>query len=186
MQSLKLRRLVLALVASLILGGLAVLPATDLWRPTPVGTWYFATGLGPGMAVPGLVSFHDDGTLSYVDGLIYSGLPQMGMPLKLTSYSGVWRVTGLDKFGGTSIALMFDPSTGAMTGFMRARSALRFDRDTGQVVGRIYVETSMCASPVVCPDPTDASLAWTPFGDPVNGFPVTLSRMARVPAGPLP
>jgi hypothetical protein len=177
------RRLALVLLAVLLLGGLAVPAASELWRPTLTGTWYFATGVGPGAAVPAVATFHDDGTVVYSDALTYGGVPLF--PVKFTPFLGVWRMTGFGKFGGTSVGLMFDPTTNVIVGLERARSALRFDRDLGHVVGTIYLETAMCTGPFACPDPTDPAVVWTPVGDPVNGFPVTLSRLSRVPAGPL-
>jgi hypothetical protein len=178
-----------ALAGILALGaGLAVPAANEMWNPTPTGTWYFATDAsmlaGPGAALPAFVTFHDDGTLTYTDAAMFGALP--ALPLMGSPYHGVWRFTGPGRFGGTSVGLLFDPASSAMIGFSRARSALRFDRDLGRISGTIYVETAMCTVPmVVCPDPTAPTVTWTPVGDPINGFKVSLTRLSRVPAGPL-
>ncbi len=177
------RRLILLTVAVLLVGGLTAPVASGRFPATLVGTWYLASGLGAGATLPSLVTYHRDGTLGYTDALMFGGVPQL--PMKVSPFLGVWRATGPRRFGGTGLGLLFDPATNMMVGFVRSRSSLRFDVNPGRVVGNIYIETTMCPSQFTCPDPTDPAVVWTPYGDPENGIPVVLTRLFRLPAGPL-
>ncbi len=185
------------MVSSLLAAGLlaAVFLATAALRadgrreaPAIAGTWAFSTSLAtvgmPGATLAGMVTFNEDGTLVYDDALMFGGGAQL-FPWKTSPYHGVWRATGRNRFGGTSIAMLFDPATGAMVGFVRARSSLRFASGDSKIVGTIFTETVICPNSFSCPDPANPGVQWTPFGNPVDGFPVVLTRVVRVPAGPL-
>jgi hypothetical protein len=175
------RPLILVLLAAMLATAPAA-QAADPWHPDVAGTWVFVTAMGPGMTLPGMATFHEDGTVVYTDATMFGASP---IPFKVAPFQGVWQMTGKNRFGGTSIGLLFDPATGMVVGFGRARSALRFDGSPSRVVGTLYLEMASCPTPVTCPDPTDPEVTWYPLGDPVNGFPVVLSRVSRVPAGPL-
>jgi hypothetical protein len=185
---LSTRRMALLVLAALLALGVTS-PTADEgwrpgWRPTLTGTWYFSSVIAPGATLPGLVTYHDDGTAVYSDAIMFGGIPQV--PMKITPFHAVWQVTGRNRFGGTALGLIFDPVTNAMIGFARARSNLRFDTDLNHIVGTIFGEMVLCSTTFTCPDPTDPSLVWTPTADPVHGMSVSLSRLSRVPAGPLP
>jgi hypothetical protein len=176
-------RIALGVLAGLFVFGATTLAADGFAKATPVGTWYLSTEVGPGATLPALVTYNIDGTLTYVDAFLFGGVELL--PFKVSPFLGVWRPTGNGRFGGTSFGLLFEPTSNVAVAIMRARSALRFDGSRDRVVGKIYVETVMCPTPVSCPDPTDPSVVWTPAGDPVNGFAVVLTRASRVPALPL-
>jgi len=188
-------RMILVLIATVLLAAPAIQAGPPPWIPTIAGTWYFSTSLaavtGPGTTVPGMATFHEDGTLVYTDALMFGMGAKLGFAVKIAPYHGVWRMTGKNKFGGTGIGLLFAPAPGTtapdvVVGFIRSRSELRYDGSLSRIVGTIYIETTMCETgPLSCPDPTDPDVVWVPFGDPVQGFPVALSRVSRVPAGPL-
>ena len=184
------RRVMLLLIAVVVLAAPGLRADHNPWPQTLTGTWIFSTSLppvpyGPGGTVPGMAAFNEDGTLAYTDALMFGGGGEL-FPYKVGPFHGVWRMTGPNRFGGTSIGLLFDLTYGYVAGFVRARSALRYDGSPSKITGTLYMETLMCANgPLACPDPTDPAAAWVPFGDPVNGFPVALSRVTRVPAGPL-
>ena len=147
---------------------------------TLAGTWMLSTVVGPGAALPSFVTYAADGTLVYADALMFGGVELL--PMKVGPFFGVWEQTGPRDFGGTSVGLLFDPTTNDVIAIARARSALRVARGGAHASGTIFLEMVPCPTPVTCPDPADPAVSWVPFGGPVNGFAVSLSRIVRVPA----
>jgi hypothetical protein len=150
---------------------------------TLAGTWMLSTEIGPEAALPSFVTYAADGTLVYADALMFGGVELL--PMKAGPFFGVWERTGPRDFGGTSVGLLFDPTTNEVVAIARARSALHVAPGGAHASGTIFLEMAPCPTPVSCPDPADPDVSWIPFGDPVNGFTVSLSRIVRVPATPL-
>jgi hypothetical protein len=115
---------------------------------------------------------------------MFGGLP--GSTTRFTPVHGVWERTSWSSIGGTSLFLVFDASTGVLTGFRRARCSLTFANDFNSYEGLEFIENISCESPLVCPDPLDRATSWTPLSNmPPGGFPVSGSRLEWIPAGPL-
>ena len=148
------------------------------------GTWVWTTN----NRLPALVTFHIDGTVSVSDGTMFGGL-QPNSTIRMTPLHGVWERTGFQSIGGTSLWLMFDATTGLLLGWGRARTSIQLADDFDQFQGKMFVETLACAPgpPVSCPDPLDPAAKWVPNHNmPPDGFPISATRLERVPAGPLP
>jgi len=148
------------------------------------GTWIWYTQVGPGVAMPALITFHADGTITGVDSS--SAVPNT--TANESPLQGVWERTGWQSIGGTSLLFMTDPQTGVLVALGRSRSSLTFSGDFNQFQGTMYFETVGCpAGPPSCPDPLASSTKWMPMpGMPPNGFPVNGTRLQRIPTGPLP
>ena len=178
----------------LVLGFLAAATAGEpkamiTTRPSrgaqPVGTWVWLTYLGPGAALPALVTYHMDGTLTGVDGTLFGFATPSGTPV--SPFHGVWQNTGWQSIGGTSLFLIFDATKKSPVAYGRARSALQF-LDEDHFEGVVFLEVLPCMTgPLSCPDPLDPAARWMAYpGVPATGIPVTGARLERVPAGPLP
>ena len=152
------------------------------------GTWVWRIHVSPTIANPSLVTLHIDGTVSVTDGNMF-GSPTAASRRYLTPAHGVWVRTGWQSVGGTSLYLISDATTGALVAWGRARTSLTFADDFDSFQGRVFVETLPCAAgpPVSCPDPLSADAKWAANPNmPPDGFPVSATRLERVPAGPLP
>jgi len=148
------------------------------------GTWVWLTN----NRLPALVTFQIGGTVSVSDGSMFGGL-QPNSTVRMTPLHGVWERTGIQTIGGTSLWLIFDATTGLLTGWGRARTSITFADDFDHFQGRMFVETLACTAGTVvsCPDPLDAGAKWTPNANmPPDGFPISATRLERVPAAPLP
>jgi hypothetical protein len=67
--------------------------------------------------------------------------------------------------------MVFDATTGVLTGFLRSRSSINYRSDFTSYTAAEYMETMACGSPMAC-DPLDSKAAWVPFpGMPTTGFP---------------
>jgi hypothetical protein len=156
-------------------------PAGDLL----VGTWAWQTSLpvSPGleMPLPALVTYHIDGTVSVADATMLGGLPAAANPFMYTPGQGVWEHTGHHEFGGTSLYLRFDRSTGILLGILRSRAHIEFGADFDHIKGTMHLDFLSCSSPLTCPDPVSAPPeAWQSFG-PVSDFSFTATRLHVVP-----
>lgn len=86
-----------------------------------VGAW-LATG---GDGSKGFITFHADGTLhGSIQGQVNAASP-LGA---FTDGHGVWRHLGGRHFGKVLVAIRYDPNTGQLKGFVKARTDLRINR----------------------------------------------------------
>jgi hypothetical protein len=140
------------------------------------GSWAWSTHIGSGTALPSLATIDKDGTVHGVDSMMFAN--PLGAPGKMSPFHGAWERTGPASIGGTSIWMRFDDA-GMLKGFGRVRSALALGPDRNHLQGTMFLETLDCTTPFSCPDPTDDSNTWTPYGP--GFFPVTATRILRVP-----
>ncbi|MBZ5622226.1 MAG: hypothetical protein LAQ69_26380 [Acidobacteriia bacterium] len=148
------------------------------------GTWVWTTN----NQIPALLTLHLDGTVSVSDGRMFGGL-QPNSTTRLSPLHGVWERTGFQSIGGTSLYLIFDATTGLLTAWGRSRTSITFADDFDHFQGKMFVETLPCAAgpPVSCPDPQATGAKWVANPSmPPDGFPISATRLERVPAGPLP
>jgi hypothetical protein len=135
------------------------------------GTWVWQYGAaGSGLQFPALVTFHQDGTLICSDSMMFGGFP--GSPFKTSPIQGVWERTGAKSFGGTSLYFIFDPTTGGVIMYGRARSSLHFEQDFDHIYGEMVAETLPIGE-----DPLDPDALWQPY--PV-AFLISGARLHRV------
>ena len=149
------------------------------------GTWVWRTGIGT--TLPSLTTIHVDGTVSVSDGTMFGGI-RPNSTTRLTPLHGVWERTGWQSFGGTSLWLVFDATTGLLTSWGRVRVSAQMADDFNSFQGKAFVEYLACSTgtPVNCPDPLDPMATWVPItGAPPDGIPISGTRVERVPAGPL-
>ncbi len=125
----------------------------------PAGAWgWTITSSSTGAVQPALVTLHHNGTVSVSAASMFNTGASGG---KLSPGHGVWERTGPKSFGGTTLYMVFD-SSGALTGFLRARTALKFAADPDHMEGVMYQENALCAdSPNGCEDPLSPDLVWT-------------------------
>lgn len=148
------------------------------------GTWVWQTQFGPGVALPALITLHIDGTVAGSDGTMFGGTPNS--TTRTTPLHGVWERTSAQSIGGTSLYLVYNAATGVLMAYGRARTSLQFADDFDHFQGKMFVETLPCPGPTSCPDPLDPAAKWVAFsGMPADGFPVTATRLERVPAAAL-
>lgn len=148
------------------------------------GTWVWTTN----NTIPALLTLHLDGTLSVSDGRMFGGL-QPNSTTRITPLHGVWERTGFQSIGGTSLYLIFDATSGLLTAWGRSRTSITFADDFNHFQGKMFVETLSCAPgpPVSCPDPLAAGANWVRNPNmPLDGLPVSATRLEHVAAGPLP
>src|SRR5579871_1187854 len=180
-------------LAAALVGAAAAADSTATWigkSPNPgpqlakvSGTWLWHSQPAPGIYMPALITYHLDGTITGADSA--GGMPQSA--IRTGPLHGVWVRTGANSIGGTSIMFLFDAYSGVLMAFARARSSLQFSDDSSQFQGKMFLERMPCpAGPPSCPDPLDPATMWMPWpGMPVDGFPVTGSRLLGLPSGPL-
>jgi len=150
-----------------------------------VGTWAWQTSLpvAPGveMPLPALVTYHIDHTITVADATMLGGLPASANPYRYTPGQGVWESTGKKEFGGTSLYLRFDPSTGILLGILRSRANIELGENFDQIKGTMHLDFLSCSSPLTCADPVSAPPEeWQPYG-PVSDFSFTATRLHVVP-----
>jgi hypothetical protein len=138
----------------------------------PWGTWVWHYGPeGSGLPFPALVTFHQDGTLICSDSMMFGGFQVS--PFKTSPIQGVWERTGPKSFGGTSLYMIFVPTTGVAIMYGRARSSLHFGEDCDHIYGEMVAETLS-----ILEDPLDPDASWEPY--PVT-FLISGARLHRVP-----
>jgi len=148
------------------------------------GTWVHQVQLGSGMTMPALIAFNIDGTVTGAPGLMFGGVPDA--TVTFTPVFGVWQKTGWKSIAGTSLLMVFDRTSGVLTGFRRSRTSLDFSDDFNKYNGTEFMENLACALPVTCPDPLDPKAAWEPETNmPPTGFAVSGTRLEPVKSGPL-
>ena len=169
-------------IGAAVLAVASTVTAQNGQHPQVWGTyvWLTQTMNGPS---PSLISLHIDGTVSLSDGNMFGGSNPAN---RLTPARGVWERIGDHSFGGTSLWLIADATTGVVKRFGRSRVMAEFV-DFDHFQGKLFVETLACPTPVTCPDPlTSPASAWVSNPNmPPGGFPISGSRLERVPAGPL-
>jgi hypothetical protein len=148
------------------------------------GTWVVKSQPAPGIAIPKLITYHLDSTITGTDS-------SSGMPNATTATGplhGVWERTGWLSINGTALMFVFDPKTGVLIALARTRSSLEFAHDFNSFEGKMFLETLPCPSgPPSCPDPLAAGAQWIGWpGMPADGFPVSGTRLEPVTVGPLP
>lgn len=187
-----MRRLILRVTAGIVLATATITANAQSGRASLLsrwgqfwGTWVWQTTYPSGNVIPTMVTYHIDGTITASDGTMFRVQPSA--TTRATPMQGVWERTSWQSLGGTSLYLTFN-ATGGLTAWGRARSSLQFADDFDHFQAKMFVETLPCASgpPVTCPNPQDAAAKWVPVPNlPPDGFPVTGTRLDRVPAGPL-
>ncbi len=172
------------LIAAIVLAAVVAVTAnSQMAAPDPQiwGTyvWQTQTSFGP---LPALVTLHIDGTASVSDAEMFGGL---NLARRRTPMYGVWERTGGKSFAGTSLYLVFDAATGAVTRYGRVRVSAEF-ADFNHFQGRMFAESLACATAFTCPDPLDPAANWVPSPNmPPDGFQITGARLERIPPGPL-
>lgn len=150
---------------------------------TLIGTWAWQTMLpvdpNHQLPLPALVTYHQDGTVTGADGMMFGGIP--ANPYRYTPLHGVWERTGHHTFRGTGLFLRFDAATGILVAIVRTRSHIEFGADFDHINGTMHGDLLSCSTPLTCPDPTSAPPeAWQPYGL-VSDFSFTASRLHIVP-----
>lgn len=153
-----------------------------------VGSWYGffdfepITGV-PGTGIPGLFTMYRDGTTSAIPAQMFGLFPNG--PETTSPDAGTWVNTGQGTYTGTYLCMRSDRVTGALIGFARARTTMRFGDDFDHLRGVLYYEKVDCPTPITCPDPMDPQIVWTP-DNPPGGLQMTAERIRVLPVGPLP
>ena len=143
-------------------------------RFQPWGTWAWSTQRPVGGALPALITYNKDGTLTGSDGVMYGlNYPPAVIATKESGLHGVWERTGPHEFRGTSLWLQFDPNGNAI-GWGRSRSDLEFV-DADHITGTMWLDSLPCPTPFTCPDPVDTQ--WT---SAVTVRAVSAVRLTRV------
>jgi hypothetical protein len=187
-----MHRFVVRILLTAVALAVAAVPATpqqaggrwgQVW-----GTWVWRTN----NLLPALVTFHVDGTASVSDGTMFGGL-MPNSTIRMTPLHGVWERTGWQSIAGTSLYLIFDSTTGLITAWGRARTSIQIADNFNSFRGKMFIEALPCAAgtpdvpPVNCPNPLDPAAKWVPQPNlPKDGFDISATRLAVVPAGPLP
>ena len=169
-------------IGGTVLAVASTVTAQNSQHPQIWGTyvWQTQTTMGP---APSVLTLHIDGTSSLSDGNMFGGSNPAN---RLTPGRGVWERTGDHSFGGTSLWLIADATTGVVKRFGRSRVTAEFV-DFDHFQGKLFVETLACPTPFTCPDPLTApASAWVASpAMPTGGFSISAARLERVPAGPL-
>lgn len=139
------------------------------------GTWVLAldaTPFGiPGGTLPGLFTFHRDGTFTGTDGGDLGSFP---FTTTDTAQQGVWVRTG-GQIKGISLFLRKDETTGDLEGWHRARFTLQLSGDGDRLSG-VAEEDVLACSPsgptpfklLNCPDPVTGTFTLSPFPIPIE------------------
>jgi len=139
------------------------------------GTWALAldsTPFGiPGGFLPGVFTFHRDGTLTGTDGGDIGSLP---FTTTDTAQQGVWVQMG-GQIRGTSLFLRKDETSGEIEGWHRVRFTLQLSADGDQLSGVAAEDVLECdpSGPTPfkllnCPDPITGTFALSPFPIPIQ------------------
>ena len=139
------------------------------------GTWVLAldsTPFGiPGGTLPGVMTIHQDGTLSIADGGDIGSFPLTTTDI---AQRGVWTRTG-QTIKGVTLWLRKDEVSGEIEGWHRGRFSLWFDGDNDHLAG-VAEEDVLACNPTEptpfkllnCPDPTTTAFALAPFQIPIH------------------
>lgn len=139
------------------------------------GTWALAldsTPFGiPGGFLPGVFTFHRDGTFTGTDGGDIGSVP---FATTDTAQQGVWVQTG-GQIHGTSLFLRTDQTSGEIEGWHRVRFALQLSTDGDQLSGVAAEDVLECdpsgPTPFTllnCPDPIAGTFTLAPFPIPIQ------------------
>ena len=135
---------------------------------------------GPNTVLPSVVTFQNDGTVLWSDGLAFGGLPLAYSPYTYTPFHGEWERTGPHEFRLTCFAMRFYRSDGVLTSIVRVRSEFTFADDFDHIAGTNHVDTLACPTPLTCPDPLLAPAAsWVPW--PTGPISFHAARISVVP-----
>jgi hypothetical protein len=146
------------------------------------GTWYWETVMGPGLVLPFVLVFHNDGTCIASGGIAFGGTPTN--PYRYTPFQGVWERTDPHEFRATFYSLRFDGTTGLLVAVARKRVQFWFAGDFDHFAGTMRLDVLPCATPLTCPDPLLAADAdWQPFNPPPapSEAPIHAARISCVP-----
>lgn len=180
MKNIRSRALILSAACAAALTVLAATPDRTAASPAAAGgrvvwgTWVLAldaTPFGiPGGFLPGLFTFHRDGTFTGTDGGDLGSVP---FTTTDTAQQGVWVQRG-GQIHGTSLFLRSDEITGEIEGWHRARFTLHLSADHDQMFGMAEEDVLACpAGPTPfkllnCPDPIASAFALSPFPIPIQ------------------
>jgi hypothetical protein len=139
------------------------------------GTWAIAvdaTPFGiPGGFLPGLTTFHQDGTLIATDGCDIGSFP---FSTTDTTQQGVWVRRG-EQILATTLFLRKDETTGEIEGWHRIRFTLQFGADGDHLFGLADEDVLECdpGGPTPfklfnCPDPVTGVYTLSPFAIPIQ------------------
>jgi len=167
---------VLAVAAIVLVAGAHQTPASAQSQGRAIkGTWVLSMDTGvfgiPGGVFWGLVIFHQDGTVTIVDGGDLGSAP---FDTTDTAQRGAWAQVGRQTFKATTLFLRKDESTGEAEGWHRGRFTLEFDGDGEHLIGFVDEETLACdpgPTPfrlLNCPDPLTSVFTPSPFPIPIK------------------
>ena len=131
------------------------------FRLAPVGTWYITflvENTPPGFNLPGLITFHQDGTFTAVDGGDFGAIPDL--PFDQLSQHGVWRWPGQRDFVATGMILSFKKEAemeGQLDSVSRTRIEIHFGDDLDEFTGEVVQEFWFCPDTFSCPDPFETA-----------------------------
>ncbi len=154
------------------------------WKlPVPWGgSWYWTTTT-PNGAIPAVVTYHIDGSVTGADISMFGGTANN--PYRYSPFHGTWerRGWGNHEFAGTSLYLRFDPTTNKLVGIARVRAQFAFVQDFDHIAGTMRLDVLPCPTPATCPDPLAKDAAWQPYNpEPLpNEFPFQATRIRVVP-----
>ena len=127
------------------------------FRLAPVGTWYLTfliENTPPGFNLPALITFHQDGTFTAVDGGDFGAIPDL--PFNQLAQQGVWRWPGKRDFVATGMILSFKRETGMegqLDSVSRTRIEIHFGDDLDEFTGTVSQDFWFCPDTFSCPDP---------------------------------
>lgn len=130
------------------------------FRLAPVGTWYLTflvENTPPGFNLPAVITFHQDGTFSAVDGGDFGALPDL--PFNQTAQQGVWRWSGVREFVATGMILSFkrdEGMEGQLDNVSITRIDIEFGDDLDQFTAVVSQDFWFCPDTFSCPDPLTA------------------------------
>ena len=183
------RKVFLAIMLFMALGMIGLLgqPASTQGPEGAVltGVWSWHVVLppamfGPNAGMPSVVTFHNDGTVFWSDGLAFGGLPLAYGPYTYTPFYGVWERTGPHEFRLTFLPCA---STGQMD-YSPASCAYGRSSLLQMILtispGRITWITLACPTPLTCPNPLTApNASWVPW--PTGPISFHAARISVVP-----
>ena len=153
----------------------------------PWGSWYWLTDISaftgfPGTTSPTLLGINQDGSFTCAEGTMFGGY--IGATETYTPGMGTWKKTGGGIFHASRLMLVFDKTTGVLTGILRSRFSFHFVGSFNRIEGKLWLEVLSCSDPFGCPDPLDPGAGWTPLSPP-EGLPGWATRIPVLPVGPL-
>jgi len=166
------RKVLLAGALFLVLGVIGLVSQQDRSGPQGAvltGVWYWqnlmpSPPLPPGLILPSVLTFHNDGTVFCSDALAFGGISNN--PNRYTPFYGVWERMGPNEFRATWLTLRFDGLTGMLLGIGRSRAKFAFSSDFDNFEGTMHLDFLPCVggNPFMCPDPLLAQDSdWQPW-----------------------